>query len=423
LLFRKKKKTKKTSREVYINDNNYDEEGGYEVVDEDDEENELKLYSDAREERLRKKKQRKKRMIAVIILLLIVGFIYINWGTLSPPALAESVQNFFSSFGKSKYPVEFDEGSLKAAVPVGSNIGVLTDTSFLIYSQNGDQLAVRPHSINNPAAVSGGGKALIYDRGGKHFCVETRYSEPYSSSTLYDITTAAMGQNGDFAIVTDSENYLSELNVYDDSYKNIFKWQSSQGRILSAAISPDGKKLAAVVIGARNGSMFSDIYIFNLDSQTPVAVKKYDNALLYSLAFKDNDRIAAVGDSKAVFLFASGDQASVYSYGGSDLDCSFNGDGPCVLVFKKSGTKSTIVSLDGEGKLLGKTDINVSQITAVSNGNGKTVVVSNNKIIYTEDNCSNPTQISASMDVLAAISMKNHAYIFGTQSIGSYNLN
>jgi len=252
--------------------------------------------------------------------------------------------------------------------------------------------------------------------------VETRFDEPFTSSASYNITTAAMGKSGNFAIVTEGDNYLSEVTVYNDSYKNIFKWDTASGRILSAALSPDGKKFAAIVVGVRDGSMFSDIYIYNLDSKTPVAVKKYDGQLLYSISFKDNKRIAAVGDEEAVFLYASGTQKSIYSYSDNELECSSNNDGPVVLVFKKSETKSGVVSLGSEGKLLGSASIAASDVTIVNNSGGRTIVVSNRQIWHAADDCSGASTIPVSGDVLTASVINDYAYVFGTQSVDRYKL-
>lgn len=412
------KNSKRTeTKQVYVNDDYVE----YEFDDET--ENELRRYSEAREERKLRKKRRKRRLVSIVVLIFVALFFYVNWDVLSPTALADTLQNFFGSFGKSKYPVSFDEGSTKSAVSLGSNVGVLTDTSFIIYSKKGDRLDVRPHGINNPSAVSSGTKALIYDRGGKQFKVETRFGELFSSTASYNITTAAIGKKGNFAVVTQADNYLSELTVYNTSYKSVFKWDATQGRILSAALSPDGKKLAAILIGVRNGSMFSDIYIFNLSSKTPVAVKKYDGQLLYSIAFKDNKRIAAVGDEETVFLTASGEEKSIYNYKDKVLLCSSNGEGPVVLVFGKNASQSMVVSLGNEGKLLGSADIPMSNVTIVSNSGGKTIAVADGKIWHASDNCDNAKVISVSEDVEYAFSSNGYAYVFGSQSIGRYKLN
>ena len=393
----------------FTQDDDYDAEG----IEED----ELKTYSEARQRKRQKRKLRKRRIVLFCIFVLVFFFVTANWNSIAPVALTDTMQNFFGSFGTSKYPVYFDEGSLETAVTIGSNVGVLTDTSFLIYSQNGDELASRPHGFNDPTAVSGGGKVVIYDRAGKSFRVETRFDEPFKASTAYDITSAAVGDNGDFAIVTDSDDYLSELTVYDNAYKNIFKWDASQGRILKAAISPDGRMLAAVVIGARDGSFFSDIYIFNLGSITPVAIKRYDGVLFSSLRFKGNDRITAVGDSEAVFLSSAGAQLSVYNYGNNELDCSANGDGPAVMVFKKSGSHFVVMSIDSDGKVLGTANIKTEDVSAVVNNDGKTVVVSSGRIWYASDSCESPGVRSVSGDIQSAVPLGGNAYIFGTQSI------
>jgi hypothetical protein len=421
--FRKNDKDKKQNvRKVYTNNAGYADDYDDDYDASGMEEDELKAYGEARQIKRQKRKLRKRRLVFLILFALIAGLVIVNWNSIAPDALSDTLQNFFVSFGKSKYPVYFDEGSLKSTVTVGSNIGVLTDTSFLIYSQNGDELASRPHGFNNPTAVSGGGKAVIFDRNGKSFRVETRFGEPFKASAAYAITSAAVGDNGDFAIVTESDDYLSELLVYDNSYKDIFKWDASQGRILTAALSPDGRMLAAVVIGARGGNFFSDIYIFNLDSQNPVAIERYGGALFNSIRFKGNGRIAAVGDSEAVFLSATGTRLSAYSYGDNEPDCSANGDGPVIIVFKKSGTHYVVVSLDSDGKVLGTANVKAEDVSAVACNDGKAVVVSSGRIWYASDNCKTPAVVSVSGDILSAVSLGGNAYIFGTQSIARHHL-
>ncbi len=400
----------------------YDDENDGESFEDDDAvTDELVSYKGKRSERHKKKKVRRARIVTLILFLLLVALVGLNWNVLAPPKLAQSLYSFINSFGKSKYPVTFTQGSMKTGVPLGSDVGVLTDTSFLIYSQTGDLLAARPHGFSNPAAVSGGGDAIIFDRGGKQFRVETRFSEPYTASATNAITTAAAGESGNFAIVTESQDYLSELTVYNTSYKNVFEWDASQSRVLSAALSPDGSKLAAIAVGARDGSIFSDIYIFNLNSQNPVAVKKYDGELLYSISFKDNNEIAAVGQDETAFLDSSGKQTSLYTYDDKQLICSANADGPVVLVFGGVNNLSSVISLDGGGNLQGKADIN-ADVKTVCTGGGNIVFSSHGLIWHGSNNCADISKISESGDVLASLSTKNYAYIFSMQSVQRLNL-
>jgi len=415
-LVHENKKGKRTKTKVYINDD-YDD-------DEDDEtyviENELKAYREARKARLYKKKLRRRRIITLIAVIVLSVVICLDWN-LAPSALAERFQNFLGEFGRSKYPVQFDEGLTKAAVPVGPNVGVLTDTSFILYAHNGEKLASRPHGFNSPAAVSGGGRALIYDRGGRQFKIETRFGEPFSKTAAYPITSATMGSKGNFAVITQAENYLSELTVYSSSYKAVFRWNSTKGRILAAALSPDGKKLAAIVTGARNGTIFSDIYIFGLDSEKPLAVKQYTGDFLYSIRFKDNKRIAAVGDQKSVFLYTSGEQKSEYDYGGKELIASVNLDGPTVLAFRADSEKTNIVSLDGEGKTLGSAKIN-GALTSVSVNSNYIVALTDGKIFTSKSNLKEISETSVPVGALSAMAIKKHIFLVGIQSVERYDV-
>lgn len=412
----KNKKNKKLNQtKVYINDSHDDE------IEEDEEENELKAYSEARKARIYKKKRRKKRIISLLVFVLVIALIYLNWNVIAPTPLSESIQSFFSEFGKNQYPVDFEEGTMKTAVAVGSNVGILTDTSFLIYSQNGDKIASRPHGFNDPAAVSGGGKALIYDRGGKQFRVETRFGEPMSSAAAYDITSAAMGDKGNFAVITQADNYLSELTVYNNSNKPVFKWDSTKGRILTASLSPDGGKLAAVVTGARKGEIFSDIYIFSLSSEKPLAIKQYDNTLLYSIRFKDSKRIAAVGDQKSVFLYVSGEQKSEYDYGSNELLNCCNLDGPLILAFKNGADSSTVISLDGEGKVLGKS-VTSGSVKYVSFGGDFVSALSDSKVFISKEDLKQQTAVSVPVGVQTVLNIKKYLFVIGTQSVSRYDL-
>jgi hypothetical protein len=174
-------------------------------------------------------------------------------------------------------------------------------------------------------------------------------------------------------------------------------------------------------VGSRGGNIFSDIYIYKLNSQNPVAVKQYDGEMLFSISFKDNSEIAAEGEDETVFLDSSGKQTSTYAYANKQLICSSNSEGPVVLVFGGVGANSSVVSLDGGGKILGQANVN-ENITTADTGDGNIVLGSRNSLWCSYDNCTGISKISLSGDLLAALCDKNFAYIFGAQSVERYNL-
>jgi hypothetical protein len=352
-----------------------------------------------------------------------VGLLALNWGSLAPESLADSIANFFGEFGASKYPLTFSSGDFRQTVALGGNIGVLTDTSFSIYSQTGAQLVSRQHGMSDPQLVAAGGKAVLFDRGGKSFREETRFGEPFVGTADYPIITAAVSSSGDIAVVTESGGYLSELTVYDASNKSVFKWYSSQGRIQAAAISPDGSKVAAAVLGSKNGEYTTSIYIFNTGRQKPLSVSTIDGTMIFSIQYIDNDRVAAVGDIQSVFLSGDGSKKTEYAYGGKVLKCFANSNGATALVFGAygEGNSSEVVSFSGSGKVEGKTEIG-DDVSSVYAGDGKLIALTEKYIWQGNLDCSHAGTIPVEGDKTAALPLKGNLYVFGVQTVQRYAL-
>lgn len=386
-------------------------------------EDELPEYRRKREERLKKRRRRRRQIVALIILVLICLYAAINWDKFSPSSLANTFQGFFGEFSAGGFPLTISSGNFKNAVPVGSNIGVLTDTSVIIYSQSGSQLVQRQHGMSNPNIESAGGKAVVFDRGGKTFRVETRFDEPYIGTTSFPIISAAISQSGKLAVVTESDSYLSELTVYDTSYRTVFKWSSAKGYIFSSALSPDGKKVAAIVINTDKGSYRTSLYIFDITRQNPLSVSNFDGLLPLSIQYIDNDKIAVVGDTESVFLSNDGKKQNIYPYNSKTLKCYTNRNGITALAFGTYGTgnTSTVVSLSGVGSVVGNARIKYD-VQSVFACDGKLAALTDAGIWHSDALCKNAAEISASGDKILALPFKKSIYVFGQQAVYRYKL-
>lgn len=361
-----------------------------------------------------------KRMAIVTCISIIVFAVWLNWDSLSPTAVVDAIQNFAGGFGESKYPVNVTQGSVKDAVALGENLGVLTDTSFLIYSPSGNQLAGRQHGFSDPEIVSGGGKAVIYDSGGKQLKVETRFDEAFTTMTNYAITTAAVSQSGIFAVVTGARGYLSEVDVYDRNCKKYFTWYSSQGRIISVALSPDGTSMAALATAAENGSIKSVLYVFNLDSNKPIE-KSYKETFLFSVHYKGDNAIAAVGDNQSVFFDGGGNEISKYEYSDKTLKCYQNGDDSTVLAFSRYGIgrDTTLVSFDDHGKVRGQSDLS-SEVKYLSADADMISVLTDGGLWNSTINCGSISKKQIPGDTIKLLAVKKNTYIFGLETVYQY---
>ena len=80
----------------------------------------------------------------------------------------------------------------------------------------------RQHSFSTPVLKIGGSRALIYNLGGNSFQIESRSKTILKKDGLsHNILAGDISQSGEFAIVTESEGYFSELTVYDKNTQAI----------------------------------------------------------------------------------------------------------------------------------------------------------------------------------------------------------
>lgn len=382
---------------------------------------ELRKYREGRASIRRRRDRRRRCILGGLALAVMLVFVSFNWDKLAPASLSASVRGFFGMFAAGQFPLTFSSGHFKKAVPIGSNIAVLTDTSVTLYTPAGAQVWQRAHGMSNPALAANGSRAVLFDRGGKQFRVETRFSEPFSSTTDYPIVSACVGQSGRFAIVSESGSYLSEVNVFDATYHNIFKWDSTQGRVLNAALSPDGKSMAAVTVSAKDGVITSTLSIFRLDRQKPVAEKTVEGTLFLSLQYTDSGRIAAVGDNRADFFTADGQKDTTYSYDDKSIRCYYNEEGRTAVALGAygSGSQSTLVSFSGDGKVAGRTDI-AGAAQALYAAGGRLTMLRTSDVWYGTTKCKQQGTVAVSGDPLEALLLKNHIYVFGLQSVNRF---
>lgn len=385
----------------------------------------LIFYKDLREARRRRISRRRRRILIMITALLVVLLLYVNWDSFVPQEATETIQNFFTSSTANHFPVDLPSGDFKGAALMGSNLGVLTDTSFFLYSSAGSQLVWRQHGMNDPQISASGGRALIYERGGKQYRVERRFDEPVSANASNPIVSGSMGASGNFALATESSAYVGELDVFDAQGKSVFHWYDTSNRILSAALSPDGSSVAAIEVGAQNGGICSTVNIFHLGSNKPIAKKQVDGTLLFSIQYNSNGFITAVGDNQTLYFDGNGKQTGSYAYGTRQLACYSNSGSSTVLVFNhyENGTAaSTLVPLVTGDHTLSVKSVNINgQVDSVYADTTGIAALSSNLIWQGDPNGKQLSTISVAGDKLAAVLQKNTCFVFGLQNIFRYS--
>lgn len=313
-----------------------------------------------------KKRRRRGTVRRVLARLLVVaalfaaGFlIWQNWDKLAPDKVLVWLEETFAGRRGDGFPVEISGSGVTHMETLGENLALLTDTSFVIYSNQGGELTRRQHNYSAPLLKTAGDYALIAETGGTRFRLETRASTvlnvtadnksedeketPVLDTALtgHPIISAAVGRSGTVALVTDSsQSYTSEVYVYDKKGKLLFHHNNSDLMAIDIAVSPNEKQVAIAGVAAHKGSIQSTVQVFSLRGGDNKPSKTYtgQDTLLCALSYFSNGRLAAVGDNAVWLLDPSGDLDKRVAYTEQQLDSYRIGDRSVGLVLSHYGS-------------------------------------------------------------------------------------
>ena len=371
--------------------------------------------------RFKKGRHRIRRWVFALLIIGIAFALYSLRDDLTPDALYISISDFFiGSTGGNQFPVKIDGTSVEAAGLMGSNIALLTDTCFNIYSQNGNELVSHQHGFSSPAMVVINNKAVVFDRGGTDLIVYSRYKNEFEIKPEYPIVTADMNERGDLAVVTGTRDYIAELDVYDKNYHNIFKWYSAENYVVDVSISPNGQKAAVALINAENGDVKSSIYVFEFDKDEPLAQNTYTGTSFFSVEWQSDDVLTAVGDDRTLFFNGNGKQTKEYNYNSRELRAySDKTNNNIVLILSKYGLglQSEMIALDSSGTQVGDVTLD-STAKYVDVDNNGIVVLSGNKVMLFDNNMKLEGTTDAPVDASIVLKSASSAFVAGNSSFG-----
>lgn len=298
----------------------------------------------AQEIRRQKRAARRRRRLAALggFLALILYFsgafaVMVSWGT----ALYESATIAFAV--QAGFPVQTGISSIYQVEELSGGFVALGAESSVVYSSGGNRLRSIQSGYLRPVIAAGSNRYLLYNRAGTELRVESRTQTLYTKTYTNSILIASISDNGNVAVVIESDRYLARLTMYSSSMAELLTYDmtDSEGTPIRMAYSPDSKTLAVATISASDGQMLSKLYLISAsdgtveciasEQSTPMAIEWlsktqclviYDNqVILYDTATQtqvaDYDSESktlvdyAVYDDSVVLLYAQGTQIEV----------------------------------------------------------------------------------------------------------------
>lgn len=328
------------------------------------------------------KKSRKRRGFGVFFLTLVIVLLVVLAAAYRDGTGLDALHRYFSYGSSEKVGgdtvYDYDASSKNHFAALGDRLVVLSDISLKILDQDGGEVWSTPVNMAAPALSQGGGKVVAYDVGGTELYVLDQDGEVIlrdqngeevteAASETEPLISAALNENGWLAVTTKKKNYKGWVDVYDNSMERVFVFRSSVRFVEDAHVTNDGGYLAAVTLGQENSVFVSNIVLYDLTKEDPVADYDISDGLVIAIGQQDG-KLVTVSDNCLTFANTKGEVSAAYSYQGAYLrEYDISGDGFTTLLLNRyqSGSVGRLVTVDTDGEELGSLDVN-GEIQSIS---------------------------------------------------------
>lgn len=255
------------------------------------------------------------------------------------------------------------------------------------------------------AAIDSNGKrAVAYDIGGTELYVLDSKGLVHHITCDSEVQSAQLGEDNKLAVVVNKSGYKAAAYVYDAAGQLTFEFDSADKFIMTAAVSGDGKHLAAVTMGQNDGVFTSYAVIYRMTRKEPTATCELPGEAVYDLRTVDNT-FCVVAENALYFVANNGTINASYPFEESYLRrCSLQGDGFAALLLGryKSGAQGTLLTVDERGKVIGEVEADGEVLDLSASGNYVAALYSDHLTIYDKRmrECATLSNVSAAREIL-----------------------
>lgn len=371
-------------------------------------------------------------LCAVILLVLLLSvFIFSNRDRLSFSSIKNWVEyGVLNRNSEEEFPVSTDSDVINNGnfSRIERNLVFASDTKFSVLNNYGRTIYTNPQAYSSPvlAQAADSDLSLVYNLGGKGFSIYNLDSTVFSSEAQDNIVVADIAKNGNYALVTEKDGYLSKLYVYSDENKQIFAYSFADYYITSVSLDNKGETAVLSGLSAHDGKKISAVYVLDFTKEEPIIFKEFENQIFYNVEHLSNNNVCIIGDSATYTLNMFTKSFKETLYDGKTLTAfdvntdtntyalslSRSGDGrKCdILVFTTSGTLRETISTE-------------LKITSLSTYKNRVAALSDGTVyLYSKDGAE-ISQTDAGLDPHAVVLYStNDAYILGISEIRRLDL-
>lgn len=245
-------------------------------------------------------------------------------------------------------------------------LAIAGNTSVTVFTASGRQTISQNVQYQNPVAVGTGKYLLVYELDGTQYSLYNSYTQIHSGKTESPIRCAAMSQCGMYAIVTETEQYASVVDLYSSDFEQLNRYRYS-GYVTDVSVNDKGNYLSVLVSRAENGTFVTDLKIYEPKKDTLFSECVIGDGLGLRCGFTDSEKIAVLCSDGVYYISVGGKLVSETSFDGMEVSQFYLNDNGCVAVLKKNGNISEhrVIVFDKDGEILYRDAVNRTVKSAV----------------------------------------------------------
>ncbi len=319
--------------------------------------------------------KRKVLNTALIVLLVAAAVLFFALARMRDTAITQDGSGDFS----------FEPHPSNVYTELKGGLVVVSAADATIFAPDGRKLYSEHFAADTPAIAAGENSVAAYDIGGTSLMVLGEEELLFSYKSDEQLIDAAINVKSWVAVCETSGEYKGVVTVFDDSGKSLYRWNSAQGYVLAASLSPNGKYLAVVTLQQEQEVFRSVVKVFTLSSEDVRAEYVLEDDVVIDVDFVENNLIACVSESNLTYLDANARERNVYDYAGCSLQNYIVGPDCAVLSLRSTNTglNGRIVTVDLSGQEMGSADVS-GTVQSISAGGGRVAaLVENVTKLYT----------------------------------------
>ncbi|MEE1396645.1 DUF5711 family protein [Ruminococcus sp.] len=301
---------------------------------------------DVIEKRRKRHRMRTLRNFAIFLLIAVFcGYLYVQRDMWVPKlegigSRYQSVTQNDGTLAEGNFPLTISGNAGYQAELVDDTLFLLHDAYLDLYSMHGDSRDSRQHAYQDAGMASSKKYAVIFERGGTSFRLDTKNKNIYTKTAEADIIFGTVSSNGSVALVTESDAYTCSIAVYDNTGKRIYQRDCVE-YVTDIVFRNDNAGCCFTSVTAENGVLQTTVTSIQFNKKeaqwSSLPLETLEVKMGYNTA---GDTLCVIGDTACAYYSSTGELLSSYTYSGKLVDYGLE-DGSAALIVEDNEKRQT----------------------------------------------------------------------------------